>query len=156
MVANCGPPGANQQALTALFAAWDPAAQVTLPPIDRGHCFVSLATAEAASAAQAALAGTTQPSLPGSGPLLVCFAERKDTAASGEAGEPAAGADPPLVAVRTAEECGIPGLACLPGFVSQDEEAALLQEADAQAHWQSLARRRVLHLGHIFDYEVGC
>jgi len=84
----------------------------------------------------------------GSGPLALKYAELDDDSA-------AASLEPPLVAVRSAEGCGIPGLTCHPGFVSAEEEAELLREADAQQHWQCLARRRVLHFGAAFDYEVG-
>ncbi|KAL4441225.1 hypothetical protein ABPG77_011462 [Micractinium sp. CCAP 211/92] len=63
-------------------------------------------------------------------------------------------AELPLVAARSAAECGIPGLATFADFVCEEEEAALLAEAEAQPHWQVLARRRVLHFGHVFDYET--
>lgn len=143
-VGNCGPAEANQEALGALFAPYGG----TVTP-GRGHmAFVSLLTADAAAAALAALQGSTHASLPGSGPLALKYAELDDDSA-------AASLEPPLVAVRSAEGCGIPGLTCHPGFVSAEEEAELLREADAQQHWQCLARRRVLHFGAAFDYEVG-
>lgn len=142
-VGNCGPAEANQEALQAVFAPYGG----TVTP-GRGHvAFVSLPSAEAAAAACAALQGTTHTSLPGSGPLSFKYAELDD-------GSEAAAPEPPLVAVRSAEECGIPGLTCRPGFVSEAEEAELLREADAQQHWQCLSRRRVLHFGAAFDYEV--
>lgn len=142
-VGNCGPAEANLQALEALFA---PHGGTVTP--GWGHkAFVTLPTPEAAAAARAALQGTTQASMPGSGPLTVKYAEQDDDS---EAASP----EPPLVAVRRADECGIPGLTCHPGFVSAEEEAELLAEADAQQHWQCLARRRVLHFGAEFDYEV--
>ena len=145
MVANCGPPADNRQALAALFSPWDPAPEVTLAGLEASHCFVSLATAEAAAAAQAALQGATCPSLPGSGPLVLARAE---------AAAPAVPPEPPLVAVHTAAECGIPGISLHPDFVSAEEEAELLAEADAEQPWQLLAKRRVLHGGTAFDYEV--
>lgn len=142
-VGNCGPAEANQEALQAVFAPYGG----TVTP-GRGHvAFVSLPSAEAAAAACAALQGTTHTSLPGSGPLSFKYAELDD-------GSETAAPEPPLVAVRSAEECGIPGLTCRPGFVSEAEEAELLREADAQQHWQCLSRRRVLHFGAAFDYEV--
>ena len=59
-----------------------------------------------------------------------------------------------VVAVLTAAECSIPGLSLLLDFVSPADEAALVQLADAEQHWSLLAKRRVLHWGHVFDYEV--
>jgi hypothetical protein len=55
--------------------------------------------------------------------------------------------------VCTAEECGIPGLTLLHEFISAGEEAALLALVDGQP-WQLLAKRRVQHYGHAFQYEV--
>ena len=159
LVANCDSPGHRLQAITALFAEWDREAIITLPPGPAtSHCFVSLADAGAAAAARAALNGTTPAALGGAGPLVVTFAEKKD---EGRPADAAAGAaaqaeapPPPLPAVRTAAECGIPGLSLLLEFVSPEEEAALLALTDREGHWQLLARRRVLHFGFVFDYEV--
>ena len=124
---------------------------ITLPggALGRTHCFASLSSPEAAAAAKAALHCACCASL-GGRPLSLSFAEQRDDAPS----DGASASDAPVVAVRTAAECGIPGLALLPGFVSAAEEAALLAEADAASHWQPLARRRVLHFGHVFDYEA--
>ncbi|PSC72219.1 alkylated DNA repair alkB-like protein 8 [Micractinium conductrix] len=124
---------------------------ITLPggALGRTHCFASLSSPEAAAAAKAALHCACCASL-GGRPLSLSFAEQRDDAPS----DGASASDAPVVAVRTAAECGIPGLALLPGFVSAAEEAALLAEADAASHWQPLARRRVLHFGHVFDYET--
>ncbi|PRW57369.1 alkylated DNA repair alkB-like protein 8 [Chlorella sorokiniana] len=140
---NCGPAEENLGALETLFAPYGG----TVTP-GRGHmAFVSLPTPEAAAAAHAALQGTAHASLPGSGPLSLKYAELEDDSG-------AAPSEPPLVAVRSAGECGIPGLSCHPDFVSAEEAAELLREADAQQHWQCLARRRVLHFGAAFDYEA--
>ena len=159
LVANCDSPGDRLEAITALFAAWDRVAIITLPPGPAtSHCFVSLADAGAAAAARGALNGTTPAALGGAGPLVVSFAEKKD---EGRPADAAAGAaaqaevpPPPLPAVRTAAECGIPEVSLLLEFVSPKEEAALLALMDSQNHWQLLARRRVLHFGFVFDYEV--
>jgi alkylated DNA repair protein alkB family protein 8 len=65
---------------------------------------------------------------------------------------------PPLAAHRSPADLAIPGLALLPGFVSAEEEAALLAHLDEDDDtsggdaWQALARRRVRHYGAAFDY----
>ena len=152
LLANCDP--TKQQAIMDVFAKWGP---VEISPahgdegVPKSHCFVSLAGVETAAAALAALNGASMPALGGQGPLVVSYAERKD---EGQQTVQQQAGEPPLVAVRTAEECGIPGLVFYPDFVSEAEERALLALADAQEHWQTLARRRVLHFGHVFDYEV--
>jgi len=64
------------------------------------------------------------------------------------------GPQPQLSAVRTSAESGVPGLVLLPGFVSEQEEAALLALVDSRP-WQALAKRRVQHYGYTFHYEVG-
>lgn len=147
LVGNCGP-APDAAAIRTLFSHWDQDPEVTLVG-SRGLCFVSLQDASAAAAARQALNGTTQASLPGSGPLAISYADRRDES---HAQQPA---EPLLVAARSAAECGIPGLTSFAEFVSEEEESALLAEVEAQPHWQTLARRRVLHFGHLFDYEVG-
>lgn len=151
LVANCGP-APDAAAIETLFSNWDPQPELTLVR-NRGLCFVSLRDASAAAAARQALNGTTQAALPGSGPLAISYADRRSEGR--EMGGVEQPAELPLVAARSAAECGIPGLATFADFVCEEEEAALLAEAEAQPHWQVLARRRVLHFGHVFDYEVG-
>jgi hypothetical protein len=62
--------------------------------------------------------------------------------------------------VRTAAECGIPGLSLLLEFLSPKEEAALLALTTSQGQLLLvlqlllLARRRVLLFGFVFDCEV--
>lgn len=141
-------PALHTAAIAQLFAEWDPQATLTLGQPGRSHIFVSLADAAAAATAKAALDGTEPPPLAGTGPLTLSFAERRDESNTQPLPEP------PLVALRSAEAAGIPGLAAYPDFVSAAEEAELLAVADAQQHWQALAKRRVLHFGHVFDYEV--
>jgi alkylated DNA repair protein alkB family protein 8 len=52
-----------------------------------------------------------------------------------------------------AQDTGIPGLFLLPDFVSEDEEAELIQSIE-DARWFNLAKRDVLHFGYAFDYTV--
>jgi alkylated DNA repair protein alkB family protein 8 len=61
---------------------------------------------------------------------------------------------PPLAAHRRAERLGIPGLALLPSFVTEQEEELILErlDGDGDEAWQSLARRRARHYGAAFDY----
>lgn len=148
LVANCGNPSEQQHAIRALFCKFDQAAILTIPP-DASVCFVTLATEAAAAAAQAALNGTCSAALGGHGPLVVAFAERRKEGCPATAVQEAQ-----VVAVLTAAECSIPGLSLLLDFVSPADEAALVQLADAEQHWSLLAKRRVLHWGHVFDYEV--
>lgn len=121
-------PAAHEQALAQLLAPWN--AALTLCEPGKRHCFVSLPSPAAAAAVMAALDGASPAALAGCGPLALSYAESRDEASA------AAAAEPPLVACRTAEECGIPGLAFWPDWVSPAEEAELLAEADAAQHWQ--------------------
>lgn len=139
--------------------SWGDAELMLTPgrPSGQRLLFVGLPTPEAAAAAAAAMRGTCPPSLGGAGPLGITFAERCSEAAEAAAEAAAAdgsSAEAPLVAVRDATLCGIPGLALLPDFVSPEAEAALVAAADGAAHWQLLAKRRVLHFGFTFDYET--
>lgn len=151
LVGNCGP-APDSAAIQTLFSHWDPHPEVTLVG-SRGLCFVSLRDASSAAAACQALNGTMQAGLPGSGALAISYADRRDENRAKRATDQPG--EPPLVTARNAAECGIPGLASYADFVSEAEEAALLSEVEAQPHWQALSRRRVLHFGHVFDYEVG-
>jgi alkylated DNA repair protein alkB family protein 8 len=127
-----------------LFSKWG---DVTITADHRPHrCFVTLPSAEDATAAQADLDGAA--SL-GSAPLQVKFAARCDECGMETTGQPQA---QPLAAQRSADACAIPGLSLLPDFVSAEEEDAILQLVDVQQHWESLAKRRVLHFGTKFDY----
>ncbi|KAK9805819.1 hypothetical protein WJX73_003535 [Symbiochloris irregularis] len=47
----------------------------------------------------------------------------------------------------------IPGLRLLQGFITQEEEQALVNEL-AHGEWEELARRRVQHFGYKFHYET--
>ena len=74
--------------------------------------------------------------------------------AQGARGSGGSGGPPPQPAVRNGADCDIPGLTLHLDFVTPEEEEALLRVADLQAHWQVLARRRVLQFGAAFDYET--
>ena len=56
-------------------------------------------------------------------------------------------------ALQTLDPEKVPGLRLLQNFVTCAEEQALLA-AVQHAHWQVLAKRRVCHFGHAFDYLV--
>lgn len=60
-------------------------------------------------------------------------------------------------ATGTAPAATVPGLSLLLDFVTEEEERALLLAVQA-GQWQVLAKRRVCHFGHAFDYLVryGC
>ena len=60
---------------------------------------------------------------------------------------------PTLPVFRAAAELSIPGLHMFPDFVSEDEEAFLLQSVD-NFQWRLLAKRSVLHFGYAFEYLV--
>lgn len=121
-------PAAHQEALAQLLARWN--ATLTFCEPGKRHCYVSLPSPAAAAEVMAALDGTTPAPLADCGPLAFAYAVRRDEA------DAAAAADPPLVACRSAEECGIPGLAFWPDWVSPAEEAELLEVAATAQHWQ--------------------
>lgn len=58
-----------------------------------------------------------------------------------------------LPAGLTSESLGVPGLLLLPDFVTEAEEHELLTAVQGRL-WTTLAKRRVQHYGHIFDYTV--
>ncbi|MEW5315958.1 MAG: hypothetical protein WDW38_007352 [Sanguina aurantia] len=56
-----------------------------------------------------------------------------------------------LPASVASESLRVPGLLLLPGFVTEAEERELLAAVEGGA-WTTLAKRRVQHYGHMFDY----
>lgn len=54
--------------------------------------------------------------------------------------------------VSCTSACLPPGASYLPGFISPDEEAALVSRLDA-GEWDSELRRRVQHFGYRYDYK---
>lgn len=116
------------------------ATHITDPaPPHYSHRFASFSTLDAATAAVTALAASYPAVVPK-------YAGIRPVKASSTLPQPDT-----LPAVLTAEECGIPGLALYPDFISAEEEAALLEEIDPLP-WVTMARRRVQHYGHPFDY----
>lgn len=62
----------------------------------------------------------------------------------------------PLPPVFTdASELEIPGLHMFPDFVTDAEEATLLDGVET-CDWSLLAKRSVLHFGYAFEYLVRC
>jgi hypothetical protein len=60
---------------------------------------------------------------------------------------------PPQASTSSPPDIGIPGLILQPHFVTEDEEAALLQEV-YQRPWEGLSKRRVQHYGYAFVYTL--
>ena len=107
------------------------------------HCFCSFQSP--AAAASAADVITSDPAT--NGKIVAKFADA--TMEDHNKQHP----PPHVLAVESAEECNIPGLALLLNFVTAAEEAALLAEVDERP-WDSLARRKVQHYGRPFNYMV--
>lgn len=76
--------------------------------------------------------------------LTIQFAEVK-------APETVTGPQQPEVC-SSGEQLNIEGLIYIPGFVSEQEERALLKEVDG-GNWHRLAKRRVQHYGYEFQYQ---
>ncbi len=58
-----------------------------------------------------------------------------------------------LISEDNLEEPDIPGLTYIPGFITQDEEHALIAAIDTQP-WLNDLKRRVQHYGYKYDYKA--
>jgi len=65
---------------------------------------------------------------------------------------PATGADDEGGTTRHERVCDIEGLTLVLGFVTDEEERALLAGIDAHPSWEHMAKRRVQHYGKKFSY----
>lgn len=64
-----------------------------------------------------------------------------------------ASAVPTLPLFTSSQELSIPGLHMFPDFVTEEQEAFLLQTVES-FQWRLLAKRSVLHFGYAFEYLV--
>ena len=126
------------------------AINVVSPPGNCTRCFCTFESPAAATTAATAI--TADPSTYGKVVAKYADATRIESTSASMRDYTASLAVP---AVQSTEECGVPGLFLFLNFVSEEEEAALLQEIDARS-WDCLARRRVQHYGRPFSYLVSC
>ena len=119
------------------------------PPVSAAYeaAVLTFSSTREGAEAQRRLEGGVLPS--SSRPLTARFACLRPPSPESDTPPP----PPPLPAARCASALAIPGLLLLRDFLSPAEEAALLAHLDRpEAPWERLARRRVLHEGHRFDY----
>lgn len=166
-LSNCGPGvGVAPSEVAALLAPFGPGVVVHAPPdASAGYLHASFPTIEQAARAIAAMDGAAASC---SGRAIHARYSEPREAPTGQGAEGSSLVDDVVdasfssassrgapVAWLRASEVGVPGLSLLESFVSEAEEAALLQAIDSPALsdcWELLARRRVLHFGRAFSY----
>eukprot|EP00892_Ulva_mutabilis_P010783 jgi/Ulvmu1/8077/UM004_0314.1 len=141
-VGNAGPAVGLPAATVERMCVHLSPSRVEVPDPTKSFIFISFGTEELATAAKELL---SQPGITGR-PLTVKYAKRHprfrdapDTT------------NPALPLFTTAAELDIPGLQMIPNFVTEEEEAFLLQSVE-HFDWRLLAKRSVLHFGYAFEY----
>ncbi|GAQ85696.1 hypothetical protein KFL_002490140 [Klebsormidium nitens] len=143
-VANLGPAvGVSVLKARTIFAAFGTITDLQEAGESGNRLYVSFADSASAQEARAAL--HERPCLAAGGRVLsIQYAELKTAGLQ---------TGPPLPEVCVSgEQVGIPGLVCIPDFVSEEEERELVAAVD-DGNWHRLAKRRVQHYGYEFKYQ---